>query len=244
MRIYIVRHGETAKNNIKNSSRNHYVGSVAQSESNLNPKYQIDYTTTICFPENHGTNFSGTKIRVTKKDSDGSDSHLNTTGYRQCEKIAHHISYAVRCNKNYGYHDKKIIKIIINTSPVIRTVQTSEHIKKTLLDEHNKFDVMVVKDQRLYDQNDKNDRDKIIELENLIDELYVKHKNRPDHIIILVTHNHIIELFYKMTEGMETGKKKFYNGSISTLDIMINPDGSALRGQWDSIDHMAEHQNE
>lgn len=244
MRIYIVRHGETAKNNIKNSSRNHHVGSVAQSESNLNTKYQTNYTTTICFPENHSMAIHGTKIRVTKKDSDGSDSHLNTTGYRQCEKIAHYITHTVRCNKNYGYHDKKIIKIIINTSPVVRTVQTSEHIKKILLDEHNKFDVMVVKDQRLYDQNDRNDQDKIIELKNLIDEMLIKHRNRPDHIIILVTHNHIIELFYKMTEGMETKKKKFYNGSISTLDITVNKDGIVLRGQWDSIDHILKHCDE
>lgn len=162
MRIYIIRHGETIKNNLKSND--------------IFKKNNITYD---------------------------KDSELTENGYRQCNNVA-----------NYLYSkDHNDIKIY--TSPLKRTIQSSNYIKK-ILNSHNN----IIIDKRLYGSNNKNIEVNIItEIKELLNEIYM---DNPESTILIVTHNHIINSIYKIIEGYNISKKKFSNASISIID-MIKP---------------------
>ncbi|VBB18236.1 hypothetical protein YASMINEVIRUS_699 [Yasminevirus sp. GU-2018] len=60
---------------------------------------------------------------------------------------------------------------------------------------------------------------KLRDLKCLLNELYLSFTNEHEQVILLVTHNHVIELLYKMIEGDNGEKKKFHNSSISIIEM-------------------------
>jgi len=126
---------------------------------------------------------------------------LNNNGYYQCHRVAQYFS------------DKKNVDIY--TSPTLRTIQTSNCIKDVLDTKNVETHIHI--DNILYD-NDKSVK-KILLLKQFINRLYTKHNNQ-DTTIILITHNHILDLFNKMINGIYSPKTKYHNGSITIVDIV------------------------
>lgn len=161
--------------------------------------------------------------------------------------------------------------IRIFSSPVSRTIQSAEHIRYVItellkeadmfvFDKNNiKFDIVV--DHRLYDTNgDESDCDvnKMVQLKQFLNNLFLdsqqkkQNNDQCDDLLIVVTHNHIIELFYKMicengVDNGQGGKKKFHNCSISQIQMKNLIDTSEngtkcaernLTGEWDFVDHI------
>lgn len=168
-------------------------------------------------------------------------------------------------------------KIRIFASPVSRTIQSAEHIRYIItellkeadmfvFDKHDiQFDVVI--DQRLYDTDgdgEKCDINKTMQLKQFLNDLFLESQSKKksenkdtssgehDDLLIVVTHNHIIELFYKMldeqgVDGLQGGKKKFHNCSISKINMTGPLDTSEpatkraeknLTGEWDFVDHI------
>jgi broad specificity phosphatase PhoE len=128
------------------------------------------------------------------------NAELNNNGYMQCIKVAEY------------FNDCK--KIDIYTSSVLRAVQTSNYIK-CILDKKN-IEVKLHINDILYD-NEKTIKKTLI-LKQFINIIYKKYYNC-DTTIIFITHNHIIDLFNKMINGIYSPKTKYYNGSITIVDI-------------------------
>jgi hypothetical protein len=130
-----------------------------------------------------------------------------------------------------------------NIAPSIDVV-IDERLYDGFLNENKKTDVNEAESHITADP----DTVKADELLTLLHDLYQKH-NETDDLVMLVTHNHTIELFYKMTEGFSDEKKKFHNSSISVIDMKGTIDIEDIRnyrskgidslsGTWDFVDHM------
>lgn len=221
MHIYILRHGETKKNRVK-------IVKKQQSHSDLS-----------CLSASMNQSHDEKVTKITIEDTVDKDSVLNSNGYRQCEKTAEYISQLELD------HSVKIY-----TSPITRTVQSANHIKR-IMESKKEIRVEVIEDQRLYDMDENENPDnKIMVLKQFLNEILVEQtKKEPlNHdLVIFVTHNHIIELFYNMTQPLgSVEKKKFHNSSISKLFVDRSSSNgmiSRLSGEWDFVDHM-DHEND
>lgn len=231
MRVHIIRHCETRKNNLKNEKkRSKSVQDIKGNDVSEDPNYKP------------------AKIaKITKADATDKDSELNGNGYRQCDRVATYFT-----ERTIGQD------IAIYSSPVTRTVQSSRQIMRSFgsnsaITHSLGVNIGLRLDKRLYDPDD-DTITKIKELKYFINELYVEHhaeqrfKERKENetVIVVVTHNHIIDLFHKMIHGIDSDKRKFYNASITIIDVngMLDTENLSLKEpnliakQWDAIDHL------
>lgn len=241
MRVHIVRHGETRKNNLKiKKKRSKSMQDIKGNDVSEDP------------------NHKPAKIaKITKADATDKDSELNGNGYGQCARVAMYFT-----ERTIGQD------IAIYSSPVTRTVQSSRQIMRSFgsnsaITHSLGANIGLRLDKRLYDSDD-DTITKIKELKYFINELYVEHhakqkENQTTHleqrfkdrignetVIVIVTHNHIIDLFHKMVHGIDSDKRKFYNASITTIDVngmldtenLSSKEPNLTAKNWDVIDHL------
>ena len=213
MDIYIIRHGETKKNSIKMERKKY-----SQSYPDISKHFNVP----IAFSEEYS--FIQKLSELSNLDELDKDSDLNSTGYIQC-----------RCVSNF-FNKKNVDISTIYCSKVKRTKQSAKEILK-YLSYHEDKSVSIIVEESLYDSDDESK--KIEELKLLFLRLHRENKKN----VVLVTHNHIIDLIRKIAAKQEDienwEKKKYYNCSISHIRLNIKSNNLSLEPLfWDNIGHI------
>lgn len=139
------------------------------------------------------------------------NSDLNEIGIHQSIKTGKFINNLENCDSEY----------VVLHSPILRTLNTAKYICDQL-----DVEINMVPENRVANCTSKDQNILLSNILPLFKELYAKHDNK---IVIIVTHNHIIESAYKYAKKLDDNDEyKVRNCSITELDY-TNDDLSVLK---------------
>jgi len=210
-KLYIIRHGETYKNDLKNRRNSSII--------NIDGSNKVDKIDKVDKVDKNKSDLSSLLI-VDK------NCKLNQTGKIQSNIVGDYLS------------DAKIVISAVYSSPLLRAVETADIITKHLGNCTSDIEVEFIVDDRLFSgKKDKviSKEHLTHDILELLNEIVVQYEGKN---ILIVTHNHIIYIIGNIineTDGQMNQNSKAENCSISCVDLIHKYDENMESNKIDAM---------